>query len=152
MNERNWAEIGIAWVDGDVEKGDTKLTLCKAQIPMVVDLDLVIAHFGRDTMRDSINASNSWRVAAQDVARTYISRGGRDVVALRELVYNRLRGIRSAATVTTKVVEVKVYNLPNGTTIKTESLIELQQAFVAAMHDAGVPNDVAIAMSQKLTL
>lgn len=155
--ERNWAELGIAWSEEVVRKNDggTKVELNgKAQIPLMADVDLVIAHFGKDYIPGMAD-STSWRVEAQDVNRTRFKKGWHGTAEeMRELVYQRLRGIRAASSPQVKTItETKTeYALPDGTTYAGDSLVEYQQAFVAAMHDCGVANEIAIAMAQKLQL
>jgi len=151
---RDWNSYGITWLSENVSKteGSTKVQLNgTAQIPSVTDLDKVIDHFGVECVTGSLNGT-SWRVMAQDVCRRMLKVGKHDVDEMQEAVYNRLRGVRNAAVGGTKTIEVKVYALPNGASYSGTSLIEYQQAFVAAMFDCGVANDVAIAMAQKLTL
>lgn len=150
--EQNWADYGIAWLEEEVAKrtdGNTKVIINgAAQIPQVIDVQKALDHFGNEAIAGALNGT-SWRVAAQDVNRRMLP-GKPSVDVLRQAVYNRLLGIRNAASVVTKTV--KVYTLPNGTSYTGSDLLEYQQAFIAAMVDLGIDSATAISKSQALAL
>lgn len=147
----DYATAGISWTAEKVSRteGNTKIQIRgDAQIPTLVDLDKAREHFGDTVLLGSINGT-SWRVMAQDVSRRALANGPVDADALKQMVYDRLRGVRNA-TVATRVV--KSYALPNGTSYNGTDLIEYQQAFIAAMVDLGLSSDIAITQAANLKL
>ena len=151
----NWEDRGIVWVEEEVsERGssngsDTRV-LGKAQIPQVVDLQKFVAHYGEGVVLGSLDGT-SVRVMAQDVNRTGL-RKRLTVEEIRERIDGRLRGVRARGVPAVKVVEVKVLTLPDGSTYNGTDEVEYQQAYLAALVDAGVPVEVAkgIALAQKI--
>jgi len=153
---RNWNEVGISWSAESVsrrhgENASDKAVIGTAQIPLVADLDVVRNHFGDGVITGSLNGT-SWRVMAQDVSRRMLEKGTKDAEAIREAVYNRLRGIRNPVMATPRTVEVKVYTLPDGTTYSGTNLAEYQAAYMAALVDQGIPADTARTIALRQTL
>lgn len=152
----NYADLGIEFVADDVAKqnGDNrsdKVTFNrKARIAVVTDLGKFTEAFGEATVLGILDGT-SVRVMAQDVNRRLLAKGEKDD-AIEAAIINRLRGVRNASRGGTKTVEVKVYTLPNGGTFTGTVEIEYQQAYLAALTEAGVPFDVAqgIALNQHL--
>jgi len=151
---QNWESFGISWTDEVVSrqagpnKTDRVAFSTKAQIPQVADYDKFVAHFGKPAVLAMVNASNSIRVRAQAVNRGLIEDGERDADKLRQAVYNAMRGVRAQAS----PIQVRIYTLPNGEIYNGNDVTEYRQLYVAAMVEAGVPVDVAIAMSEKQNL
>lgn len=152
---RNWEELGIEWIEETVSKqaGDhatDRAVIGKAQMPIVRDLPKFVGHFG-DGCVLGIMDGTSVRVMAQDVNRRGIQKGMKPE-AIREAIYNRLIGVRNAPRATVRTVEVKIHNLPNGTTYSGTDLVEYRQLYLSALVDAGVAVSVAqqIALMQTL--
>ena len=147
-----WADYGMTWNAEEVgrntgpNKSDWKAFPTKAQIPQVVDYDKFVTHFGKPTVLAFLNGSNSPRVKAQAVCRGLIESGIKDTDAIRNGVYNALRGIRAQAAVHTITI-VKVA-LPNGDMWEGTDVVEYRQALVAAMVEMGVSVEIAIAKAQ----
>lgn len=151
MNDRNWQEMGIVWLTEKVAKrdGNTKVEMHgDAYIPQVVDVSAAVEHFGNDCIAGALNGT-SWRVAAQDVNRR-LKAAGQSEDAIKDAIYNRIKGIRNTAVGGSRTVVV--YKLPNGTSYSGTDLVEYQQAFIAALVDLGVDNATTIAKAQALTL
>lgn len=145
MESINWADRGISWTQEDVSKqhGDhatDRVVIGQAQIPVVNDLDKFRKEYG-DACVLGILDGTSIRVMAQDVNRSGLTKGLK-AEEIRQRIDARLRGIRNRplAGATKTVV---VYMLPNGQRYNGTSLVEFQQAYLAALVDAGVPTEVA---------
>jgi hypothetical protein len=155
MPETNWEERGIVWIEEEVSErvgpnGSDTRVLGKAQIPQVVDLQKFVAAYGEGVVLGSLDGT-SVRVMAQDVNRTGL-RKHLSVEEIRQRIDGRLRGVRARGVPAVKVVEVKVHALPDGTTYSGTDEVEYQQAYLAALVDAGVDAAVArtIATQQHL--
>lgn len=136
---------GFTFVPAAVCENDVELRN-PAQIPVITDLVLFVDHFGADRVRDDINGSSSYRVNAQRIGR---KNNSVTVAELQKLVYDDMRGSRAPRRVVTNTVTVRM--LPNGSTFDGTTIEELRAATFAALHDMGVPNDVARATVEKLT-
>lgn len=151
---RNWEEIGIVWSEETVRKqnGDNASDKAPirgtAQIPVPNDLDKFVAHFGDSCVLGIMNGT-SVRVMAQDVNRRMLAKGA-STEAIREAVYNRLKGIRNSASPVVRTV-VK-YPLADGTFYTGTDLVEYKQAALAAYVDKGVPVEVAQGLVAALSL
>ena len=152
MNGIDYAEYGIEFVAEEVAKqngdhaSDRATFNTKAQIAVVRDLEKFRAHFGDDTVKGILDGT-SVRVMSQDVNRRLLGKGIKDESSLQTAVYNRLKGVRTS-TGGTRIVETKVYMLPNGEAYKGTDESEFQQLYAAALVDAGVPADAAIAIAK----
>jgi hypothetical protein len=150
----NWDDYGITWSEETVKRqnGDNATDKAAirgtAQIPVVNDLDKFVAHFGASVVLGIMDGT-SIRVMAQDVNRRMLAKGS-NVEAIREAVYNRLRGVRNAGVPTVKTV--KVYILPGGAEWKGTDLTEYKAATIAALVDLGVPVETAQQKVQDLSL
>lgn len=151
MTSINWADRGINWATEDVSKqyGDhasDKQVIGKAQIPVVVDLELFRAEYG-DACVLGILDGTSIRVMAQDVNRTGIAKGMR-AEEIRQRIDARLRGIRNRPVGSVVVVTKLVYMLPNGEKFTGATLVEFQAEYMAALVDSGVPAEVAKTLAE----
>ena len=151
---RDWNSIGIDWTQEPVSKqaGDhatDRKVIGDAEMPIVKDLTAFIAEFGEDCVLGIMDGT-SLRVMAQDVNRRLIPKGDKGET-IREAIYNRLRGVRNASRGGV-VKEVKVYTLPDGTVYKGTDVTEYQQAYMAALVDAGTPVAVAQTIATMQTL
>lgn len=152
---RNWDNMGISWALENVSEristnNSDKRTLGQCPIMVPTDLDKFRAEFGDAAILGIFNGT-SIRVMCQDIGRRGI-KGKQTLDQMKEACYNRVKGVRNSAVAVTKVVEVKVYPLPNGETYKGTSLEEYQGQYMAALVDAGVPAEAArgIALKQSL--
>lgn len=137
--------FGFTFEPGVVSKKGVELRT-PAQIPVVTDLAVFIDHFGSDRVTNDINGSSSYTVNAQRIGR---DNQGITPDEMRALVYNDMRGSRSARRTVTNTVTVRM--LPNGATFTGTTLDEYRAATFAVLHDMGVPNDVARAAIDKIT-
>jgi hypothetical protein len=153
---RDWTAIGIEWNAEKVSKQqgdhatDRVVITGDAQMPVVQDLDKFRAEFGDGAILGIFNGT-SIRVMAQDVNRRLLT-AGKDAETIKEAIYNRLKGVRNAATATvrTVTVTVTVRDLPDGTTYDGIDFVEYQQAYLAALVDAGTPVAVAQGIAKGL--
>lgn len=151
----NWENYGIRFDLEDVakrmgENASDKRVIGQAPIAVVTDLDKFRAHFGDDVVLGIMDGT-SIRVMSQDVGRRGLE--AKDSLdTMKAAIYNRLKGVRNARKGGTRVVEVKVHALPDGTTYKGSDLVEYQQMYAAALVESGVPAAVATALASKQTL
>lgn len=142
---RNWANMGVSWATETV-KLDGK-EYAGAEIIQIVDLEKFAAALkaeGGDVM-EVLNASNSPRVASQDVKRRGLDTSGE---ALREKVWMRMIGTRAPrSVVATKVI---VITLPNGDTYSGTSRTEYMAAYMAAAVDVGINAERARGIAEKV--
>lgn len=143
--ESNKLEFGIDWTTEPVSKqrgahATDRVIIGEAQIPVVRDLAAFTAEFSAECVLGSLDGT-SVRVMAQDVNRRLLEKGEKRPEVIRAAIINRLRGVRNSGARGTK--EVKVYVLPGGGSYKGADLVELQQAVLVALVDAGTPADVA---------
>lgn len=162
---RNWTDLGIVWESSPVSErigsNDTsKVVIGLAEIPQLSDVAKAIDAGLSDAILAGCNGT-SWRVSAQDVGRSFLKADGKRMAdgtykitdeqreALRERVFNRIKGLRSPGG--SRTVTVTVHNLPNGTVFNGSDETEYRQAFAATLIDMGVPSDAAraAAMSAK---
>jgi hypothetical protein len=146
MDSINWADRGISWMTEDVSKqhgshATDKVVIGKAQIPVVTDLEKFRAEYG-DSCVLGILDGTSIRVMAQDVNRSGLAKGLKPS-EIQARIDARLRGIRNRPLGGTTVVTKLVYVLPNGEKFTGQTLVEFQQAYLAALVDANVPVEVA---------
>lgn len=128
---------GIGWEVQELEKDKMVLTNC----PVVVHLDVekIIASFGRDFIHHALEASNSPRVRDQAIARdaVYDKRDvNRDVIKRKQIEW-RL-GVRAPASRAPQWggYDGKQYG----------SLVEAQQASIAYLVDNGIDAEKAKTM------
>jgi hypothetical protein len=151
---QNWEAFGIAWESEVVSrqagpnKTDRVAFSTHAQLPKISDFDKFTEHFGKPAVLAMFNASNSLRVRAQAVCRGLLEQGVKDTDALRQAVYNAMRGVRATAT----PVQVRVYTLPNGQLYNGQDVMEYRQLYVSALVEAGVDAQVAITLANTQTL
>jgi hypothetical protein len=135
---RNWEEIGLSWETANVKSDNA--VIAGAQLPVITDYvklnEALIAN--GSSLLDLINASNSPRVAAQDVKRRNPDTSGE---TLREMVWDRLRGTRASSG--TRTVTKVVIALPNGARYEGTNRTEFVAAYMAAGVDLGMTADVA---------
>lgn len=149
----DWASFGISISIESVQKQmgdhatDRKIVNDRALIPTVVDVELFMKAFGGEALLDCVNGT-SLRVKAQAVARRMANE--RDTMKIENALMNMLRGIRSAANRTQTVI-IK-HALPNGKTYDGTDLVEYQQAYAAALVDAGIDTAVALNIAKMQTL
>lgn len=154
------SHFGLAWSveTVNVEVGGNaaqKMTASDdAQILAITDVDNFRANFPNGTeIILGIANGTSLRVMSQDVNRRQPKK---TVVERRQMILNRLAGVRNAGirTVVTKVVEVVKFRntLPGGGVYEGTDESEYQRAYATALVDAGVPSETAlsIARNQKL--
>ena len=157
MNTNDYAEMGIRFVSEDVRKqhGDhasDRSIVGKGQIAVVEDTDKFRAHFGDGVLLGILDGT-SVRVMSQDVSRrTLAKNSSAKPEDIQAAIYNRLKGVRNAGTPSERIVEKKVYTLPNGETYSGSDLVEFQQLYISALMDAGVDSDVALAIGKTQTL
>ncbi len=155
---RDYAALGLQFVTETVRKtfgpnkSDVRVVTDKAQIGVIVDLDLFRKAFGDEFILECADGT-SLRVQSQAVNRSEaalaaLKKG--DVEAVREMIYDRIKGTRRTSRTTT--VEVKVYTLPGGDTYKGADLVEYQSLYAAALVDLGTPADVARSVALTITL
>lgn len=149
--ERNWNDIGLAWETDEVARrdgpnGSDRRVIGLAQIPVCTDLDKVRAHFGDGVVTGSLNGT-SWRVMAQDVSRRGIEARKSDA-EIREMVYNRLRGIRNASTGGTRTQFVAP--LPDGTKWTGTDATAYQAECMAQFVDNGLDATVARTLAENM--
>lgn len=153
---KNWEAMGIKWDESEVSRqhgahATDRVVLGKGQAPVIVDWAKALEAFGEGPIMSGCNKT-SWRVLAQDVSRTCLEKGTKDVEAIRDRVYNRIMGLRNsgiAGTTRTVTVEVKVYPLPGGSfTPSTDDATEGCQEYASALMDAGLDPAIALAMAK----
>ena len=154
-NGHNWDEMGIVWEASEVSRqvGENRaqtLTLGNAQIPRLTSLAKAIAAGLETAALAGVNGT-SWRVTAQDVARRYLESCKEqnrkpNEEYLRDLVYSRLRGLRTtiAGTVVKRIV---VRNLPGGGSYEGDDENDYRQQYAAALVDMGIAADSALAIA-----
>lgn len=154
---RNWTDIGLTWDESDVSErtgpnASSKFVLGEAQIPVLADTEKAIASGLGDAILAGVNGT-SWRVSAQDVARSYLKANGKrdahgryilnpaQIDELRDRAFARVKGLRnpSIRTVTT----VTVHNFPDGTQYTGSDEVVYRQEFASRLVDMGVPADTA---------
>ena len=154
----NWDDFGITWEAGKVSRqhGDHRTDRRElpypSQIPVPVDLDKLRAALGDALVKSYLNGT-SMRVLAQDVSRRYIeatmeARKTYDAEELRQLVWGRLSGKRTAIGGGTR--EVKVRYLPNGRRFAGATEVEFRAETIAVLLDMGVPVEAAKAAAAAL--
>ena len=147
--EPTYSDFGLDFTSEPVNKqhgpnkSDATLWRKDAQIPRVTDLEKFRAHFGDLPILAALDGT-SFRVMAQGVARSKPANTA--VAILREIVYNRLRGL-TTRTQLVQIKEVRTFSLPDGTTYEGTDEVEYQQLFAAALIDAGVDNATALALA-----
>lgn len=146
-------ELGITWATEPVSKRagpnatDAKIWRTDAQIPVVSDLEKFRAAFTDVPVLASLNGT-SFRVMAQDIARSRPA--NTPVATLRELVINRIRGIRSRGVAAT--VTVTRYPLPGGSFYIGTDEVEYQQEYTAALVELGTLAAVATQVASAMKL
>lgn len=152
MTTHNWENYGIRWDSEDVcrradRNGASKVVIGQAQIPVLTNLEKFRANVtDADAILRGIWDGTSVRVQAQDVARHALDKGKKDADTMRELVWNRIIGIR------TRTVSVKSYALPGKTERYTgTNLMEYRQAYAAALVDGGVDAAMSTALASTIT-
>lgn len=157
MTENDYAEMGIRFDTEEVSKqrGDhasDRVVLGNGQIAVVTDLDKFRKAFGDECVLGILDGT-SIRVMCQDVSRRLLNKGTKAADAIQAAIINRLKGVRNSGGGSVRTVTKTVYNLPDGTKYEGESETEYQQAYAAALVDAGVPSAaaLAIAANQKFT-
>lgn len=151
MTTHNWEEMGIEWEASPVARGTgaAKVTFkTPAQIPVLADMDKARKALGDDPILAAVNGT-SWRVSAQDVCRGMLEKNsGTTTDAMREAVYNRLRGLRNAASVRT--VTVTKRPMPDGTMYTGNDETEYRAQYMAQLVEAGVASVVAQGIAKSL--
>jgi hypothetical protein len=157
MTENDYAEMGIRFDTESVSKqrGDhasDRVELGNGQIAIVTDLEKFRTAF-TDTVILGILDGTSIRVMSQDVSRRLLNKGTKKAEDIQAAIINRLRGVRNSSGGSVRTVTKLVYNLPDGSKYEGDSEVEYQQAYAAALVDAGVPSAaaLAIAANQKFT-
>lgn len=145
----NWENYGIEWLTEPVSKqsgpnATSRVELGDAQIANVVDVSRFVEHFGETAALSFINGT-SLRVTCQRIGRAAIQAGVKDPEAMRDRVYNAIKGIRAARTVT----KVILRQLPDGTTTDMP-VEEFRAEYVAQLVDQGVPASVATSIAANL--
>jgi formiminotetrahydrofolate cyclodeaminase len=157
---KTYDDMGVEFLTEPVSKqsgsnkSDRHIWRNDAQILRVVDLEKFSTEFGANAALAGLNGT-SFRVMSQDVNRRHAANEKFEIV--QTAIINRLRGLRNAAVATVrtveKIVEKRVYALPDGTTYDGTNEVEYQQAWVAALTAAGMPTTAAITFAklQKLS-
>ena len=153
----NYAEMGLRFDTEEVSKqrGDhasDRVVLGNGQIAVVTDLDKFREAF-TDSCVLGILDGTSIRVMSQDVSRRLLNKGTKKAEDIQAAIINRLKGVRNSSGGGVRTVTKTVYNLPDGTKYEGDSETEYQQQYAAALVDAGVPTEaaLAIAANQKFT-
>jgi hypothetical protein len=156
---KTYADMGIEFLTEPVSKqsgsnkSDRHIWRNDAQILRVVDLEKFSTEFGANAALAGLNGT-SFRVLSQDVNRRHAAAEKHDVI--QTAILNRLRGLRNAAVTVTrvveKIVEKRIYTLPDGSTFDGTDEVEYQQAWVAALTNSGMPVDAAIAFAKNQKL
>lgn len=152
-------EYGMVWNTETVNtapggNGANKtIATSDAQILSIVDIEKFRASYPHaDDVLLGIANGTSLRVMAQDVNRRNPKLSAEK---RRELILNRLAGVRNAGvrTVVTveKIVTKTVRALPNGTTYDGDNETEFRAAYMAAMVDLGVDPSVARDTATRIT-
>lgn len=155
MSDNIWNERGISWSLEPVAKrmgsnDSDKRVIGECPIAVVTDLDKFRKAYG-DACVLGIMDGTSLRVICQDIGRKGIEAKA-SVETMKERIDARLRGIRNSPIATTKVVEVKVYALPNGKVYSGTDLGEYRREYAAALVDAGIDGTVAVTLANMQTL
>ena len=150
------ADMGIEFLTEPVSKragsnnSDKRVWREDAQILRVVNLEKFKTEFGEPAALAGLNGT-SFRVMSQDVNRRHDAKAPH--ATIQQAIVNRLRGLRNAAATVTrvveKIVEKRIYVLPNGKTFDGTTEVAYQQAYTAALVDAGVPTTVAIDLAKQ---
>lgn len=153
----DWAAMGVEWETETVKKAGTEYAGAEICVPS--NLDNIRKFVTDDTILGSLDGT-SWRVAAQDVNRATLAdwkqRGTKlddtHIELLRVRVWQRLMGIRgerrpAAVKIVEKIVERKMYALPDGTMWVGEDMNDYGAMYTAALVDQGVPASVATAIA-----
>jgi len=157
MTENDYAEMGLRF-DAEVvskQRGDhasDRVELGNGQIAVVTDLEKFRAAFSDATILGILDGT-SIRVMSQDVSRRLLNKGTKAADVIQSAIINRLHGVRNSTGGGVRTITKNVYALPDGTKYDGESEVEYQQAYAAALVDAGVPSAaaLAIASNQKFT-
>jgi len=157
MTENDYAEMGLRF-DTEVvskQRGDhasDRVELGNGQIAVVTDLEKFRTAFSDATILGILDGT-SIRVMSQDVSRRLLNKGTKAADAIQSAIINRLHGVRNSGGGSVRTITKNVYALPDGTKYDGESEVEYQQAYAAALVDAGVPSAaaLAIASNQKFT-
>lgn len=156
---RNWNDLGITWSGEKVSRqmgehrSDRVAFRHEAQIPVPADLTKIVAWAGNEKVCAWMNAQG-WRVPAQDVNRGYLEACANgttyDVEQLRELVFNRLSGVRNSPTGGTRTITVTKRPLADGTFYEGNVEVEYRQLYMAGLVDKGVPAPTAKIIAEGL--
>jgi len=157
MTENDYAEMGLTFATESVSKqrGDhasDRVELGNGQIAIVTDLEKFRTAFSDECVLGILDGT-SIRVMSQDVSRRLLNKGTKKAEDIQAAIINRLKGVRNSTGGGVRTVIKNVYALPDGTKYEGESEVEYQQAYAAALVDAGVPSAaaLAIAANQKFT-
>ena len=160
---RNWEDVGLTWIPGRVSRrhganDSDKTPLGYGPIPQLTDTDKAIGAGLGSSIMAGVNGT-SWRVTAQDVIRSHIEANRANITArldnlpdassddaLKERIFARLQGLRSAGV---SVREVLVAPLPDGTQWKGNDVTEYEQLYAAGLVDAGVDAALALGIASK---
>ncbi len=150
---RNWAEIGITWEQGTVQKRDGKNSTdlvaysTPAELPTVAneeDFDKFVKHFGKGRVLGMFTASNSLRVGAQAICRGLLEENAKPGTEnMREQVYAWMMGTRTRSQIV-RTVTVTIRYLPDGTAWEGTDETTFRQDFAAALIDNGVDPEKAL--------
>ncbi len=150
---RNWAALGIVFVQDTVAKGTGTNKIeyrTKAELPTVGDWEKFVEHFGAPSVLNMLNASNSIRVGAQAICRDLLERNANcPAEEMREAVYAWMKGVRGRSAQTITVTVVKRY-LVDGSLFEGSDEMEWRQANIAALVEMGLDADKAIAKVESM--
>lgn len=132
--KRDWAAIGIRWDDGIVKTDEGQKTH-RATIPTFVDYDKLAEHLGKGRIVGLLNASNSPRVAVQEMNRT-ASEKGHGFEWVQERFYLWLTAQRATAQM--------VHLYPDGEKYFGTDEQEYRATYAAKLTDMGVDGAKAL--------